>query len=125
MITAATPTGTRNVKSCLSGISRGHRLPVEPAALAEEEVAGVDDLLHLAARLGDRLADLAGDELRQRLEVRLDQPAEAGDHLAAHGRGHVGPRVLRLAGGAAGGDERLRSGELDLGDHVVEPGGVA
>ena len=49
---AATPTGMRNVKSCLSGISRRHRLPVQAAALAEEEVAGVDDLLHLAERLG-------------------------------------------------------------------------
>ena len=50
---AATPTGTRKVNSCLSGISDGHGLAVQPPALAEEEVAGVDDLLHLAERLGD------------------------------------------------------------------------
>ena len=44
---------------------RGDRLPVEPASLAEEEVAGVDDLLHLAERLGVRLADLPRDEPRR------------------------------------------------------------
>ena len=37
-------------------------LAVEPPSLAQEEVAGVDDLLHLAARLAYRLADLARDQ---------------------------------------------------------------
>jgi hypothetical protein len=49
---AATPTGLRKVKSCLSDISLGTVWPVEAAALGEEEVAGVDDLLDLAERLG-------------------------------------------------------------------------
>ena len=44
---------------------RRHGLAVEAPALAEEEVARVDDLLHLAERLGVRLADLARDEPRR------------------------------------------------------------
>ena len=76
----------------------GHGLAVEPPALAEEEVAGVDDLPDLAERLGVRLADLAGDQAGQRLGVVLDQPADGGDRPAAHRRRHRGPLRLRLAG---------------------------
>ena len=70
----------------LVGHLRGHRLPVQPASFAQEEVAGVDDLLHLAAGLGDRLADLAGQQLRERLQVLLDQASRA---VGSRGRGRV------------------------------------
>ena len=56
-----------------------HGLPVQAPALGEEEVAGVDDLLHLAERLGVRLADLARDEPGERLLVVLDDPADLLD----------------------------------------------
>ena len=49
---AATPTGDAEREQLLVGHLRRHRLAVEAPALAEEEVAGVDDLLHLAERLG-------------------------------------------------------------------------
>ena len=94
---AATPTGRAEGEQLLVGHLRRHRLPVQAPALAEEEVAGVDDLLHLAPRLGDRLADLAGHQPRQRLLVGLDQPPELLDDAPAHGRRHVGPRPLRGA----------------------------
>ena len=100
-----------------------HRLPVEPAALAEEEVAGVDDLLHLAARLGERLADLPGDQPGQRLVVRLDEPADRGDHPAAHRGGHGGPVPLRASRGAAASTSRRRR-RARPGDDVGEVGGV-
>ena len=75
-----------------------HGLAVQPPALAEEEVAGVDDLADLAERLGVRLADLPGDQPGQRLGVRLDHPADVRDRAAAHRRGHVGPgRLSRRA----------------------------
>ena len=77
---AATPTGTRKVKSCLSVISRRDRLAVQAPALAEEEVARVDDLLDLAERLRVRLADLARDEAGERLLVVLDDAPDVGDH---------------------------------------------
>ena len=54
-----------------------HGLAVEPPPLAEEEVAGVDHLLHLAQRLGVGLADLAREQARQRLLVVLHQPPDA------------------------------------------------
>ena len=70
----------------LVGHLRRHGLAVEPPALAEEEVAGVDDLLHLAERLGVGLADLARDQAREGLLVVLDQPPELLDRAAAHRR---------------------------------------
>ena len=86
-----------------------HGLAVQAPALAEEEVARVDDLLDLAERLGVRLADLVGDEPRERLLVGLDQPADVGDHPAARGRGHRLPLRLRGARGAGRVDERAAS----------------
>ena len=47
--------------------------------LTEEEVAGVDDLLDLTERLGERLADLLCDERREPLLVRGHQPADVRD----------------------------------------------
>ena len=83
-----------------------HRLAVEPAPLAQEEVTGVDDLAHLAERFGVRLADLPGHQPCQRLGVSLDHPADMGDRAAAHRRRHIGPGLLCLPGRSCGGDER-------------------
>ena len=74
-----------------------HGHAVEPPSLAEEEGAGVDDLLDLAARFPDRLADLAGDDPGERLGVVLHQPPELLDRPAAHGRRDRGPPRLRAA----------------------------
>ena len=71
-----------------------HGLAVEPPPLAQEEVAGVDDLLHLAQRLRIGLADLARDEPGERLLVVLHEAADRLDRLAAHGRRHGGPLAL-------------------------------
>ena len=94
---AATPTGIAEGEELLVGHLRRHGLAVEPPALAEEEVAGVDDLLHLAERLGVGLADLARDEPGERLLVLLDEAADLGDHAAADRRGHGGPLALGAA----------------------------
>jgi hypothetical protein len=120
----ATPTGHPEGEQLLVAHLARDRLAVEPASLAEEEVAGVDDLLHLAARLGDRLADLAGDQLGQRLGVGLDEPADAGDDLAAHRARGGGPGRLRGLGGAERLEHLVGAGERDLGDDVVEAGRV-
>ena len=87
-----------------------HGLPVQPATLAEEEVAGVDDLAHLAERLGVRLADLGGDQPGQRLGVVLDQPADVGDRPAADRGRDRGPARLRLLGRLGRGDEGVGVG---------------
>ena len=104
---------------------RRDRLAVQPSALAEEEVAGVDDLLHLPAGLGQRLADLADDQAGQRLGIGLDQPPDRGDHPAADGRGRRRPGGLGGPRRGEGGDELVGRRQLDLGDDVVEPGRVS
>ncbi len=100
-------------------------LAVEPAPLADEEVAGVDDLLDLAERLRIGLADLARDEPGERLLVVLDEPADLLDRLAAHGRRHRGPLALRRARGAAGVHEDVGVGQHGLADDLVQVRGVA
>ena len=99
---------------------RRDRLPVEPAPLTEEEVARVDDLLDLAARLPDRLADLARDQLRERLEVLLDEPPELLDRPASDRRRDVGPRRLRRLRAPARLEEGRGVGELRFHDRLVE-----
>ena len=108
----------------LVGHLGGHGLAVQPAALADEEVAGVDDLLDLAERLGVGLADLARDQAREGLLVVLHEPAELLDRAAAHGRGHGGPLALGLAGGLAGGDEGGGVAQQDVGDGLAGVGRV-
>ena len=103
----------------------GHRLAVEPAALAEEEVAGVDDLLHLAERLGIGLAHLPGHESGERLLVGLDEPPDLRDDATAHRRRNGSPVQLRRARQPAGVDESVAVRGVDLGDDVVEVSGVA
>ena len=102
----------------------GHRLPVQPPPLAEEEIARVDDFLHLATRLGQRLAHLAGDQPRERVEVVPHQPPEIGDHLPPDRRRHARPSALGVAGFGARGHEVGRGGQRYGGHDVVEPGGV-
>ena len=99
-------------------------LAVQPPALADEEVAGVDDLLHLAERLGVGLADLARDEARERLLVGLDEAPDVRDHAPAGGRRHGGPRLLRGARGARGVDEGGGVAEPHLGHGLGGVGGV-
>ena len=103
---------------------RRHGLPVQPPALAEEEVARVDDLLHLAERLRIRLADLARDQRSKCLLVGLDQPADLRDHATARRSRHRRPFLLRGARGARGVDERRRIAEQHLGDDVVGAGRI-
>ena len=74
----------------LVGHLRRDGLAVQAAALAEEEVARVDDLLHLAERLGVGLADLARDE---RARAPPCWPRRAGRSARSRGRARApGPR---------------------------------
>ena len=100
------------------------RLPVQPPALADEEIARVDDLLHLAQRLGVGLADLARHQPRQRLLVGLHEASHLGDHAAAGRRGHRGPGALRRARGARRVLEALRVRQQDVGDDLGQQCGV-
>ena len=110
---AATPTGVAEREELLVGHLARDGLAVEAPALAEEEVAGVDDLLDLAERLGVGLADLARDQAGERLLVVLDQAPDLLDRAAADRRGHGGPLALGGAGGR--GRRRRRSGRRRAG----------
>ena len=101
-----------------------NRLAVEAAALADEEVAGVDDLLHLPERLRVRLPDLPCDEAGECLLVLLHEPADLLDRLAADGRRDRCPVALRGAGGAAGVDEDAGIPQYGLADDLVQVRGV-
>ncbi len=95
-----------------------HGLAVEPAALAEEEVTGVDDLLDLAERLGIRLADLARDEAGERLLVGLDDPADLLDRAPAARCGRRSPPRLGRASSASRGDEGVGVGHGTAPDDI-------
>ena len=100
------------------------RLAVEAAALAEEEGAGVDDLLHLAARLADRLPDLTGDQPGEGLGVVFHEPAELLDRPASDRSGDRGPGRLRRLRPPAGVEEGGRVAELCLDDRLLQAGRV-
>ena len=102
-----------------------HGHAVEPSALAEEEVAGVDDLLHLAQRLGVRLPDLAGDEPGEGRLVVLDEAPDLGDDATADRRRHARPLLLGVPCPPGGVDERCCVDQVDRGDDVLEIGRVA
>ena len=97
----------------------GHRLPVEAPPLREEEVAGVDDLLHLAARLPQWLADLARDQPGERLGVLLDEPPELLDRATAHRSRGSSPAGLCLARDTTAVEERVGVTERGLAERVV------
>src|SRR6266567_1412335 len=102
----------------------GDRLAIQAPALAEEEVAGVDDLLNLAKRLRVGLTELTGYQAGQGLLVGLDDAADRARRAAADGSGHICPRWLGPLGRRACGREGRGVGECHLGDHVREPGRV-
>ena len=122
--TAAAPTGTRNVNSCLSGISLGTVWPYSrrPSPRKKSQVSMISWTSPSASPCG--LAQLAGDQAGQGLLVGLDDPADRGDRPAAHRRRGRGPGWLRPLGLGARRRERGGVGQLHLGDDVGQPGRV-
>ena len=102
----------------------GNRLPVQTAPLAEEEVACVDDLLHLAEGFGIGLAHLTGHKTGEGLLVRLHEAADLGYRPAPDGCGHVRPRLLSGLGDPTRIGESGAAGEGDVRHDVIEMGGV-
>jgi hypothetical protein len=79
----------------------------EPAPLDRRVVGRVDPLLHVAARLGERLAHLARHEVGDLLLALAQEVADAAEHVAAR-RGRRAPPHVEAAGGA-------RHGGVDVG----------
>ena len=105
-----------------------HRLAVEPPPLAEEEVARVDDFLHVPERLGVHLAHFTRDQLGQRFLVGLEEASNLGDDTSARGGWDRGPGGLRILGRPAGRHDVGAGRERVLQHDIVEtcwiPGGV-
>src|SRR5690606_3395317 len=104
---------------------RRHRLPVEPAALRLEEVAGVDGFLNAAARLLEGFAKLAGDEGDERFLLAHERLADAADELTADGGRRLGPRAEGLPGGNARVAHLFLARLGEQADHVRQVAGVA
>ena len=120
VITATVPTGLRNVNSCLSGISLRHGLAVQPPALAEEEVAGVDDLRTSPSASAYGLPISRGD---QRGPAPRRWPRPAGRCARSPGRAPARARpptpAAPRAPPRAAATKRVGVAERDLGDDLV------
>ena len=81
----------------VAGALRGHRAAVELARQPDREVADVDHLLDLAARLGGDLPGLDADQGRQVVLVLGEQLAEPLHQRPARRRRHPAPGQERLA----------------------------
>src|SRR5436190_1298682 len=101
------PTSVEPVNPTLSTSPRS-----SASASPQEEVAGVDDLLDLAAGLTDGLADLPGDGSGQGFPVLFHQSPDLLDGPPPDRSRNGRPVDLSLSGDAARIDERLRPGEL-------------
>ena len=108
---AATPTGMRNVKSCLLGISDGTVCPYRrrPSPRKKSHVSTISWTSPSASGYGLPISRVTSRG--ERLLVGLDQPADLRDHAPAGRRRHRGPLLLRGARGARGVDERRRVAE--------------
>ena len=108
---AATPTGIRNVKSCLFGISDGTVCPYSrrPSPRKKSHVSTISWTSPSASGYGLPISRVTSRG--ERLLVGLDQPADLRDHAAAGGSGHRRPLLLRRPRGPRGVDERRRVAE--------------
>ena len=87
--------GLPGLREAVGRAFRGDRSAVQLAGQADGEVADVDHLLHLTARLGGDLADLDADQGGQVIEVVAHEVAEPAHDLAADGRRCRAPRAER------------------------------
>ena len=115
VITATAPTGLRNVNSCLSGISLGTVWPYSrrPSPRKKSQVSMISWTSPSASGYGFPISRVT--------RVVLHQPADVRDRPAAHRRGHVRPRALRVARCPGRGHQQRRVAQRDVGDHLVEP----
>ena len=98
----ATPIGRRKLIAHLFAHLARHGVAEQPAPLGRGVVRRVDPFLHVAARLGERLAHLAGHEVGDLLLSLDQQVADAAQHVAARRRRRARqsskPRLRRLDG---------------------------
>ena len=121
---AATPTGTRKVKSCLSGISDGTVCPYRrrPSPRKKSQVSTISWTSPSASGYGLPISWVTS-RASASLLASTSRPTLAITRPRA-GAGSVLPLALGGTGGASGVDERPGVAERDLGDELVGVGGV-
>ena len=106
----------------LVGHLRRHGLAEQAAPLAGHVVRDVDRLLHVAARLGQDLAHLAGHEPRELFLVLGQEARDAEEDLAALRRRHGAPAGEGALAAATAASTSAGPGGGELADHVVVVG---
>ena len=99
----------------------GHRVPEQATPFGGRVVRRVDAFLHITARLGQRLAHLAGHEVRELFLTRHQDVAHAAQHVTARRRRSALPTLEAALGGLDGLGHIGRAG---LGETAHEVRGV-
>ena len=102
----------------------GHGVAVQAAPFRRREVRGVDALLHVAARLGERLAHLARHEVGDLVLARRHQVADAPQHVAAGRRRRAAPELEAAPRRRHGPLHVLHAGEREAADDVARVGRI-
>jgi hypothetical protein len=90
-------------------------LPLDQVGDAAGELHDLEATLHLAEGVGDDLAVLVGDDLREVLGPGVDQLAEGEEGLGPLAQRSLAPRLERLGGAGHGRVDVALGGEDDLG----------
>ena len=88
-----TPIGRRMLIAHLLAQLARHRVAEQAASFGGRVVRRVDAFLHVAARLGERLAHLAGHEVGDLFLARRQQVADAAQHVTAGRRRRALPAL--------------------------------
>ena len=106
VMTPITPRGRRKSSTLLPGRDAVRQPPFEPLAVLGRVAPVLHELLDLVARLGDRLALVERQRLRERLAPLLD---DVGDAVHAPPRARTASlRAQRVGGAVRGPDRELR-----------------
>ena len=93
----ATPIGRRKLIAHLFAQLARHGVAEQPAPFGRRVVRGVDPFLHVAARLGERLAHLARHQVGDLFLPLRQEVADAAQHVAARGRRRARARARSRA----------------------------
>ena len=116
-----TPTGCRSDRTSTPVAACGEKSPFKELRDAARELDALQRALHLAARVGQRLAVLRGDDGGQLGLVADDRLPHGEQHMGALADRRVAPSALGLDRHRDGGVDLLDRGQVDLGRHL--PGG--
>ncbi len=101
-----------------------HRVPEEAAPLDRRVVRGIDPLLHVAPRLGERLPHLPGHQVGDLLLSRGEDVAHSAQYVAAKRRGRRAPQLEAARSRLDRAIDVGAAREGETADHVAAIGGI-